>query len=202
MVSVVVKFGRGAVPKAALLVKKGGLIVFPTDTVYGLGCDPFDVAAVERLFRAKRRRSRPIPVLCSSEEKAKAIVSLGGRGTELAKKYWPGALTIVAPTKRPVPRMLDQGSGTLGVRVPAHPLCRELLTACGGWLTGTSANLSGAGSSATVEGARSQLGDQVELYLDGGPASGTESTVVKVVGDEIIVLRQGKVGVSDARKWE
>ena len=179
------------------MVIQGGLIVYPTDTVYGLGCDPTNEDAVRRLLDAKKRDQRPIPVLCSSNTTAMELVAMNKEALELARRFWPGALTIVAPLKRSLPFLLHQGTGTLGVRVPAMPLCVALIEACGGWLTGTSANLSGSPSARTAGEAARQLGDQVDLVLDGGRLEGLESTVVRAVGDGIQVLRAGPVGVSD-----
>ena len=185
-----------SVEKAAKVVRRGGLVVYPTDTVYGLGCDPLNHAAVRRLFEAKQRDTKPIPVLCSSSERAARLVKLSGRALELAARYWPGALTIVAPLSRSVPPQLNQGRPSLGVRVPNHPGCLELISSCGGWLTGTSANLSGRPSARSAAEAIDQLGDAVDMVLDGGRLAGVESTVVEVVGNEVTILRTGPVGVA------
>ncbi|MBI3841085.1 MAG: threonylcarbamoyl-AMP synthase [Thaumarchaeota archaeon] len=193
----VLRFTADSLRLAANVVSGGGLIVFPTDTVYGLGCDPMNGSAVQKLFEVKGRASKPIPLLCESLQKASELVELSPIARGLAKKFWPGALTVVAPLKLPVPFPLHQGSGTLGVRVPGGRLCLELIRECGGWLTGTSANLSGRHSSTTARQASDQLGGSVDLILDGGPTGATESTVVQVVGDKIVVLRQGQVGVTD-----
>jgi L-threonylcarbamoyladenylate synthase len=184
-----------SIEKAARAVRRGGLVVYPTDTVYGLGCDPLNQAAVKRLFEAKGRESKPIPVLCSSIEKTKELVNLSPRGLELAEKHWPGALTIVAPLARSVPAQLTQGGLHLGVRVPAHPGAIELIVACGGRLTGTSANLSGHPSARTAAEAMDQLGNSVDIVLDGGRLLGAESTVVRVIRAEVTLLRSGPVGV-------
>ena len=181
---------------ASKVVRHGGLVVYPTDTVYGLGCAPFNHAAVRRLFDAKRREAKAIPVLCSSTEKASALVKLNARALELAARFWPGALTIVAPLSRSVPPQLNQGRPTLGVRVPNHPMCLQLISSCGGWLTGTSANLSGHPSARSAAEALDQLGDAVDIVLDGGRAPGVASTVVEVVGEEVAILRTGPVGVA------
>jgi len=191
---------RDSIAKAAREVRRGGLVVFPTDTVYGLGCDPLNHAAVRRLFEAKGRESKPVPVLCSSVEKAGSMVELTGRALELARKHWPGALTIVAPLRRSVPPQLSQGKPLLGVRVPNHPGCLELIAACGGWLTGTSANLSGRPSSRSAAEAFDQIGNAVDYILDGGRLAGSESTVVQVVGNEVTILRTGPIGVGDGLK--
>ncbi len=183
-----------AISRAAEAVLRGGLVVYPTDTVYGLGCDPFNEEAVRRLFSAKGRGAKAVPVLCSSKEKAADLVDLGQKGAELAARHWPGALTIVGPLRMRVPDMLSQGPH-LGVRVPNHPLCLEFISACGGWLAGTSANVSGSPSSRSAGDALKQLGDTVDLILDGGPSAGAESTVVSVVGGKVAILRTGQIGV-------
>ncbi len=196
----IVRFERNSIDRARFVVVHGGLIVFPTDTVYGLGCDPDNEYAVRRLSEAKKRDHRPIPVLCSSKGAAMELVEMNQKALELAGRFWPGALTIVAPLKRSLPYLLHQGTGTLGVRVPALPLCVALIETCGGWLTGTSANLSGLPSARTAAEAASQLGDRVDLILDGGKLEGLESTVVRVVDDGIQVLRMGQVRVTDERR--
>jgi L-threonylcarbamoyladenylate synthase len=190
----------GSIGIAAKAVRKGLLVVYPTDTVYGLGCDPLNHAAARRLFEAKGRESKPVPVLCSTAEKAEELVKLSDRAAELSREFWPGALTIVAPLRRPVAPLLTQGGDLLGVRVPAHAGCLELIAACGGWLTGTSANRSGEPSARSAGEALDALGGSVDVVLDGGRLSGQESTVLKVVGDEVTILRTGPVGVGNEGK--
>jgi len=185
---------------AAKAVRRGLLVVYPTDTVYGLGCDPLNHAAVRRLFEAKGRESKPVPVLCATAEKAEELVKFSRRASELSKEHWPGALTIVAPLRRPVAPQLTQGGELLGVRVPAHSGCLELLATCGGWLTGTSANRSGEPSARSAGEALDALGHDVDVVLDGGRLGGLESTVVKVVGDEVTILRTGPIGVGNKRE--
>jgi L-threonylcarbamoyladenylate synthase len=194
------KFGQESISKAAGIVGKGGLVVYPTDTVYGLGADPFNEKAAQRLFAAKGRSAKPVPVLCSSVQKATELVELSVRGVKLARDHWPGAFTIVAPLKKRLPSILTQGTGNLGVRVPAHRGCLKLISACGGWLTGTSANLSGQPPARTAQEAGTQLSDSVDLILDGGSLVGKESTVALVVGDEVTILRGGPIGVGEEMK--
>ncbi|HXW37709.1 MAG TPA: L-threonylcarbamoyladenylate synthase [Nitrososphaerales archaeon] len=186
--------------EAASVLKAGGLVVYPTDTVYGLGAIPTDVEAVERLLSAKGRGPKPIPVLCAGLDQAEGLVELGSMGRELAERFWPGQLTVVAPMKTELPIGIHQGSRTLGVRVPAHKKCVELLNVSGGALTGTSANTSGSPSCRTADQAMTELGEAVDMVLDGGALGGKESTVVSVVGDELKVLRAGAVDLSDWRK--
>jgi L-threonylcarbamoyladenylate synthase len=196
----IVAMDRRFYGRAVKIVRDGRLLIYPTDTVYGLGCDPFSEKAVRRLFEAKGRASKPVPVLCSSLERASELVELGPRALKLATEFWPGALTIVAPLSRRLPIQLTQGGSKLGVRVPAHEACLALISSCGGWLTGTSANLSGRPSARTALEASSQLGGHVDLILDGGRLEGKESTVVEVDGDRFTILRTGPIGVGDEVK--
>ena len=186
---------EGSIMTAAKEVRRGSLVVYPTDTVYGLGCDPLNQAAVRRLFEAKGREAKAVPVLCSALEKVDELVKLSPAAMDLASKHWPGALTIVAPLRRAVPPQLTQGKENLGVRIPAHPGAVELIASCGGRLTGTSANLSGRPSARTAAEAIDQLGDVVDVIIDGGRTLGMESTVVQVIGNEVTLLRSGPVGV-------
>jgi L-threonylcarbamoyladenylate synthase len=192
-----VPFTRFGLEEAASTVKDGGLIVYPTDTLYGLGADPLNSSAVKRLFAVKRREERPIPILCDSLDSALRLAWLNPQSVDLARRHWPGALTIVAPLKGELPLQIHQGSGTVGVRVPASKLCVELIRLCGGLLTGTSANISGKQPCRSAEEAMKELGGEVDLILDGGRLEGMASTVVRVVGEGIEVLRRGPVRVND-----
>ena len=195
-----IRFDEASLGVASKTVKGGGLVVYPTDTVYGLGCDPTNAAAVGRLFAAKRREAKPIPIMCDSFETASSLVSFSPTSARIAKEHWPGALTIVAPAIVELPFQIHQGSKTLGVRVPDSRLCRELVSRCGGVLTGTSANVSGRGSCKSADEAEGELGGVVDLILDGGVLSSMESTVVRVTEAGIEVLRQGAVRVSEKRE--
>jgi L-threonylcarbamoyladenylate synthase len=193
----VITDGPLADSRAARVVADGGLLVYPTDTVYGLGCDPLNPNAIGRLFIAKGRGAKAVPVLCADITKVQELVELSPKALELANRFWPGPLTIVAPVSRRLPERLHQGTGKLGVRVPGSSACVRLIIACGGMLVGTSANISGMPSSRTAEEAMTQLGSSVDLIIDGGRLQGTESTVVEVSGDDIIILRKGSIRVYD-----
>ena len=193
----VLRIDDKAIAKAAMVVKSGGLIVYPTDTVYGLGCNPFNGEAVSKVFEAKKREKKPMPVLCSEVGRASELVDLGPLGAELGRVYWPGALTIVAPLRREVPEALHANTSELGVRVPDHPLCLSLLASCGGFLVGTSANISGMPPATNAAEAAKQVGGSVELILDGGGLSGKSSTVVRIDGGKVALLRSGPVRVPD-----
>jgi len=191
--------GPKAVAEAARIVKGGGVVAIPTDTVYGLGCDPTSDQAVERLFAVKDRQAKPVPLLCADSDAAASLVDLNNVARKLAELYWPGALTIVAPLKKGggLSRLLDQGSGYLGVRVPDSRVCTSLAEKVGGSITGTSANLSGEPSCRTAAQVVKSLDGRVQLVLDGGALKGKESTVVKVSGGTVEVLREGSVRIQE-----
>jgi L-threonylcarbamoyladenylate synthase len=194
-VAATVKVGKKSIERAAEIVREGGVIVFPTDTVYGLGCDPFNESAVERVFQIKSREKRPVPVLCSSLKHAIRVVILEGKVLSLATDHWPGALTVVAPAKVKFPFAIHQGSGKVGVRVPGLASCVALIDKCGGYLVGTSANISGSPSSSSAAEASKSLGSKVDLILDGGTNPGVGSTIVEIQEGNIVVLRQGAVRI-------
>jgi len=191
--------GPKAISLAAKIVAGGGIVAMPTDTVYGLCCDPRSDAAVRSVFEAKDRQAKPVPVLCDSLKVAEKLVKFNEVSSKLAGRYWPGALTIVAPLRKGtgLSALLDQGSGFLGVRVPGSEVCVELAAKVGGAITGTSANLSGQPSCRTAAQVLAALDGRIQLIVDGGKLSSKESTVVKVVDDGVEVLREGSVRIQE-----
>ena len=139
----IIRAGREAIERAIEVIEAGGLVVYPTDTVYGLGCDPFNVRAVERVFEVKGRAGKPLPVLASGLEEAMRIAEFGPPALRLARALWPGPLTLILPKKPALPDVVTCGLPSVGVRVPGHSFALELIRACGGFLIGTSANKSG-----------------------------------------------------------
>ncbi|MEM3437806.1 MAG: L-threonylcarbamoyladenylate synthase, partial [Nitrososphaerales archaeon] len=128
----IVKCDEEGLIKASEMVKKGKIVVYPTDTVYGLGCDPYNVIAIKRLFEIKSREFKPLPVLFSSINIVKEIVELNEIGLKLASNFWPGPLTIVAKKIKALPEILTCGSDKIGVRIPNHDCARRLIELCGG----------------------------------------------------------------------
>lgn len=187
-----------AVARCASVVENGGIVVFPTDTIYGIGCDPYNDRAVARIFAIKERNEKkPLPVLAHSIVDAEKIVSLGNSGRALAAMYWPGALTIVAPiADRAISQAVSAGSDSLAVRIPANNCVLSLLGYCK-YIVGTSANRSGE---KPLKSAQEVLQSTLEGYdalLDGGPAEqGIESTIVDITGRPRI-LREGAVKASE-----
>jgi len=179
------------VEAAAEIVRGGGLIVYPTDTVYGLGCDPFNVDAVERLVKVKGARDRPLPILASSLNHVVRVADLSQQARRVAERFWPGPLTLVLP-KKLLPDFTTFGFSTVGVRIPNHPTALKLIELSGGLLVGTSANRSGMAPPLTANAAYEQLNDEVDAILDGGVSElGKSSTVVDLTSEEPKVLRKG-----------
>jgi tRNA threonylcarbamoyl adenosine modification protein (Sua5/YciO/YrdC/YwlC family) len=178
---------------AVAAVRRGELIVFPTDTVYGIGAAPHDPAATARLFDAKRRpRDLSLPVLTVSLEVAGTLARFDDRAERLAAELWPGPLTLVLPRAR-VSRTWDLGGdlGTIGLRVPSHPLALAILSAAGPIAT-TSANRSGARPAGTCDELHAAFGDRVAVYLcQEEPLAGAASTVVDLSHRDARILRAG-----------
>jgi L-threonylcarbamoyladenylate synthase len=178
------------------VIREGGVIVYPTDTFYGLGADPKNTGAVRRLFAIKGRQTeQPILLLIKDADEVRAwTAEVTPRTEALMKRFWPGPLTLVFKARPDVMTELTGGSGTIGLRVPGNALTRELLATLDGALTGTSANLSGRPSPRTAQEAAEMLGGSVDLLLDGGRTAGdSPSTVVDVSTDEPKVIRAGAI---------
>lgn len=180
---------------AVSAVRGGRLVVLPTDTVYGVGADAFDPAAVAALLAAKGRgRDMPVPVLVGSWQTIDGLAFVvPDAARELISAFWPGALSIVVAQAPSLLWDLGEGNGTVMVRMPLHPVAIELLREVGP-LAVSSANISGQPPAVTADDARHQLGDLVEIYLDAGPsAQQTASTIVDLTKATPRILREGPV---------
>ena len=177
----------------------GQLVVFPTETSYGLGCKAFDAEAVDRLVRAKGRPDgKPLPILVPSLEYFRARcfeTPLYG----LAEEFWPGALTIVVPAFPGLPEPVTAGTNMVGVRLSAHQIARALVERLGEPIVGTSANLSGQPSPCSLEQCDATGLEGVAGVLDGGVTAGAGSTVVGLVGGELKLFREGPVSEAALR---
>lgn len=179
---------------AAAALRRGELVVFPTETVYGVGAHALDAAAVARVFAAKGRPAdNPLIVHVAHADAARALCARWPPEAEaLARAFWPGPLTLVLPRGPGVPDAVTAGLDSVAVRVPDHPVARALLREAGVPVAAPSANRSGRPSPTRVEDARDDLGDAVAVYLDGGPTRvGVESTVVSLLGARPALLRPG-----------
>lgn len=189
------------IKEAARLVLAGQLIAYPTDTVYGMGCDPFDADAVDRLVKAKERVKGSLPLLVGSLDEAERLGEINGVAAGLARRFWPGPLTLVVRARSNFPPMVTSDSLFIGLRIPNHETARRLIQESGGALVGTSANISGHPSLSTAAEVVRELEGRIDLVVDGGTTPlGRESTVVRVLGDEIAVLRDGAISRDDILK--
>lgn len=184
------------IERAVQVLKSGGLVALPTETVYGLGADASNELAVRRIFSVKQRpSSHPLIVHLGSATELEAWASeVSPLASKLAKAFWPGPLTLVLKRTSAVSDAVTGGLDTVAVRVPKHPLALELLRAFRGGIAAPSANRFGKVSPTTAAHVRTELGDEVELLLDGGPcAVGVESTIVDVSGPRPLLLRPGGI---------
>jgi L-threonylcarbamoyladenylate synthase len=178
------------------VIRAGGVVVYPTDTLYGLGADPKNPGAVRKLFTIKGRQAdQPILLLIKDPGEVRDWASEISPAAEgLMKKFWPGPLTLVFKARPEVMAELTGGTGTIGLRVPGNALTRQLLAALGAALTGTSANISSRQPPRTAQEAAGELGGMVDLVLDGGRTEGSNSsTVVDVSADAVKVIREGAI---------
>ncbi len=193
-------FGSVPIREAVAVLKRGGLVAFPTETVYGLGADAFNPAAVGRIYRVK---GRPVvhPVIVhvgevGQLERWAREIPEGAR--KLAARFWPGPLTLVLKRAQGVGDELTGGEDTIGLRIPGHPVALELLRQFGRGIAAPSANKFGRISPTTTEHVRNDLGDEVDLILDGGPCEiGIESTIVDLSRDRPVLLRPGRISTAD-----
>ena len=180
--------------EAVRILKGGGVVAFPTDTVYGIGAMPLNKSAINKLYRIKKReKKKPIALLVSSKRAAsKFAVKIPSRARELMKKHWPGALTLVFTKKRSVPDFLTAGLQTIGIRMPKNDIALKLIKKAGGALAVTSANISGGKPAASAGQIKGMKG--VDMVIDGGKCIiGRPSSVVAVSGNNIRVLRKGSL---------
>jgi L-threonylcarbamoyladenylate synthase len=189
---------------AVRIILRGKVVAFPTDTYYGLGADPFNLAAVSQIFRIKRRTAdRALPLLVDSIDQAGDLANDPPKlFFTLAKKFWPGPLTLVVPASRQVPLKVTANTGKVGLRWPRAPFVVALIAAAARPLTGTSANLSDMTACSTADEVDCQLGHLVPLILDGGlTPGGLASTVVELRGERGRIIRQGAVPESELKEF-
>jgi L-threonylcarbamoyladenylate synthase len=188
-----------SVQRAVDVLEAGGVIAFPTDTVYGVGASPWDVDAVGRLYEVKKRPlDRPIPLLLSDAERVSDVAILPDRCKPLLDRFWPGGLTLVLPKKDVVPDIVS-ARPTVAVRVPDLDWVRDLIREAGGVLAVTSANISDQPSPVTASEVDEQLGGYIDVIIDGGPCpGGVPSTILDCSVSPPQVLRRGAI---DELEW-
>jgi len=183
------------IEKGVKILQMGGVIAFPTDTVYGLGADAFNSTAMERIYEIKNRpKHRQLPLLIADVERLTTLADpIPEIAWFLARRFWPGGLTLVLPKTDSLPVYLASGP-TIAVRVPDHPVCLALIQHLGNPIIGTSANISGQPAALTADEVGQQLGGKIDFIIDGGKCpGGKESTVVDVTRESPVILRQGVI---------
>jgi L-threonylcarbamoyladenylate synthase len=171
-----------AIDAAVEILENGGLVVYPTDTSYGLACDPRNEEAVSKLFDAKKRtKDIAVPLLFADEKQCEDYHDFVDLERVLTRLFWPGVLTLIVTAKDSVPSYVTGGRTTVAIRVPNHPIPRGIAKKLGAPIVGTSANIAGGPSPYDITAAQEQLGDSVELYIDGGPSSkDNDSTIIGI----------------------
>ncbi len=191
------------VDRAIEILKVGGIVAFPTDTVYGLGGDAFNSEVAERIYRVKQRpRSLPLPVLLADSTQVAAVVdSVPGIAQFLMKRFWPGGLTLVLPKGASLPEIISAGGDKVAIRIPNHVVPITLIRGLGAPIIGTSANISDKPSPVTAQEVEQQIGSQIDLIINMGRCpGGLESTVVDVTGETPVILRQGIIPEDEIKR--
>ncbi len=187
---------QGQIEEAARILSRGGVIAVPTDTLYGLASRALDEKAAERVFHLKGRpRGMALPLLLAEpSDISRYAVDIPDVAWRLVEKLWPGALTIVLKKAAIVPDVVSGGMDTIALRVPNHPVPREIARRLGEAITGTSANRSGRPGLTTAQAVRDEFGDELDMIVDGGETPGSvASTVLDLTGERPRILRQGAV---------
>jgi L-threonylcarbamoyladenylate synthase len=187
--------------RALSCLRSGGVIVYPTETVYGLGADAFAEPAVERVAALKGRDARqPILVLVADEEMVLQVASrFPPEARRVARLFWPGPLTLVLPARPDISARLTGATQGIGVRISSHPVARSLVAGLGRPLTSTSANPGGAPPAEDIGQARAYFGERVDLYVEGGCCAGVPSTVLDWTEDPPSVVREGAIAAAELR---
>jgi L-threonylcarbamoyladenylate synthase len=191
---------REAIHEAAKIIQKGGIVAFPTETVYGLGADAFNPLAIARVFEAKRRPYfDPLIVHVANPRDVKKLArEIPSNAKKLTEKFWPGPLTLVLLKEEEIPDIVTAGLPSVAIRMPDHPMALSLIKRSRCPIAAPSANPFGYLSPTTADHVREQLGDQVDLILDGGPCPvGVESTIVSFLEEEPRLLRAGGISLEE-----
>ena len=192
-----------ALHEAADIMRQGGLVVFPTETVYGLGTIAYNESAVLSVFNAKNRdKNSPLPIQISDISMLPWLSSEPLEHTDIiARKFWPGPLTIVLPKNNRIPDSVTAGQKTVAVRIPDHPIALQILRLLNAPAVATSANISGCPPPTSAAEALQQIGDKVDFIIDSGPCFiGTSSTIISISGCDIKILRQGTITLDDIKQ--
>jgi len=193
-----------AIQEAAKWIRHGGVVALPTDTLYGLACDPFRADAVARLFTVKGRAAgQALPLVAADVAQVAAhLGTMPPLAARLADRFWPGPLTLIITAPVTLVRDVTGGTGTVAVRVPAHDVARAIAAACGRPITATSANVSGEPATSDPDEVERTLGDRIDLLIDAGATrGGAPSTIVDATTSEPRLVRAGAVSWDELQRW-
>jgi L-threonylcarbamoyladenylate synthase len=193
-------FDSGAVTRAASLLDRGEVVAFPTETVYGLGADAFNAEAVAKIFELKKRpHFDPLIVHIADKERVSTLAAhIPPKARLLIERFWPGPLTLILAKSRLIPEIVTSGLGTVGIRMPNHPVAIALIQKLGRPVAAPSANPFGYMSTTRAEDVAHLFDSRLSLILDGGPSTfGIESTIVSFPGDSVLLHRHGSVGLEE-----
>ncbi len=189
--------------EAAQRIRMGGIIILPTDTAYGLTGNPTDPIAVQRIISVKKRTSKPgMPLLVKNLAQAHTLVKLSKTAQDLATQFWPGALTLIAPSLHSFPPGILGPQNSLAIRVPDHPVTLAVIQATGFAIIGTSANTSDTPSPRTADAAEANIGQHVDFILDAGSTQHTaDSTIVDCTRSPPEIIREGAIPATRLQSW-
>ena len=199
------EYSQRTIERAAELIGAGGVIAFRTDTFYGLGADPFDRGAVQRVKELKGREDlKPILIVISDRDQVERFIAAPSHSFQLlSEEFWPGPLTLVGKSRPEVPLEITAGTGTIGVRLPDDERVRAFVRACGGALTATSANPSNEPPATSANAVHIYFGESIDLIVDDGESrTDAPSTVVDVTSDTPRLIREGVIPWSQFQKRE
>jgi L-threonylcarbamoyladenylate synthase len=191
------------IEKGIVILINGGIIAYPTDTVYGLGASSDNVHGIKRIYEVKKRpMDMPLPLLLADVSWIERVTfSVPEIAYQLIDSFLPGALTLVFKKADTIPDIVSGGKSTIALRIPDHPVTVTLINGVGKPLIGTSANLSGKPNALNAEEVKNQLGDKIDYILDGGPCpGGKESSIIDVTGNIPVLLREGAISKADIEK--
>lgn len=189
--------------KASSILKNGGIGIFPTDTVYGIGCNALDITGLEKLYKLKERNfNKPISILVSNPNMInKFVKNINNIERKLIENFWPGALTIIFNKSEIVPKLLTAGLDTIGIRMPNNKIAIELIDKLGNPIAASSANISGKIPATNINNAlKNSFNNKIDFIIDDGETYNIPSTIVRVENDEIRILREGSITKNDILK--
>jgi len=186
------------IDQVVVSLRQGGVIAYPTDTMYGIGCDIFNQKAVKRIYQIKKRdKNKPFSFICSSLKDVSQYCFLSNSAYRLMKKCLPGPYTFVLPAMKIVPKIMMSKQKTVGIRVPENKICQQIVNTLGNPILTTSATIEEDFYLSEAFEVEDRLGNQIDLIIDGEPITPAPSSVISLIGDEAVVIRTGKGDISD-----